>query len=206
MRAVSFKVDGPFYMMKNTLLLILGLFAGTAVYAQKNLLALNEQNHYTYFMVKPAPATLNADALAKYIKKNVAGVKTAEAVAETGGVTGKGIVLVYKQGLVTSQEEGQISYNLSVDFKDNKYRLILTDFAFTPYQRNRYGVFAPVDGSITPLEEGSVKISAKQLEAYLDKLGAYGAKFGKQVNDYVTNPAAVKATPAGLKKVDTKNW
>jgi len=191
--------------MKTIILLILALSACSLSYGQKALLSVNEQNKYTYFVVKPAPPQPNAAALAAYIKKAVAGVKFLEA-NYAGGVEGRGIVLVYKQGLITGQEEGHLAYNVSIDFKDNKYRLILTDFMFTPYQRNRYGVFAPVNNVGTPLEKLEGKVNAKQLNAYLDKLGSYGAKLSGQVSDYLTNPATVKPNPAGLKKIDTKNW
>jgi len=194
-----------FYIMKNIILLIVALCVGSLSYAQKALLSLNEQNKYTYFVVKPVPAQPNTQALAAYLKKAVTGVEFLEAT-NAGGVEGRGLVLVYKQGLITGQEEGQLAYNVSIDFKDNKYRLILTDFVFTPYQRNRFGIFAPVNNAGTPLEKMEGKLSAKQIDNYLDKLGSYGAKFSKQVSDYLTNPAAIKANPAGLKKIDTKNW
>ncbi|MFD1255162.1 hypothetical protein ACFQ3S_00005 [Mucilaginibacter terrae] len=191
--------------MKKIIFLIVALCAGSLSYGQKTLLSLNEQNQYTYFVVKPAPAQPNAQALAAYVKKAVTGVEFLEAT-NLGGVAGRGIVLVYKQGLITGQEEGQLAYNVKIDFKDNKYRLILTDFMFSPYQRNRYGVFALVNNSGIPLEKMGDKLSAKQLNSYLDKLVSYGAKFSQQVSDYLTNPAAIMANPAGLKKIDTKNW
>jgi hypothetical protein len=169
------------------------------------VLSLNEQNKYTYFAVKPAPPQPNSANLAAYLKKMVTGVEFLEATNK-GGVLGRGIVLVYKQGLITGQEEGHLAYNVSIDFKDNKYRFILTDFKFTPYQRNRFGVFAPVSNFGTPIEKLEAKISTKQLNAYLDKLGSYSAKFNEQVSNFLTNPAPVKAKPTELKKVDTKNW
>ena len=206
MRAVGIKTpDGLFYMMKNIILLLVALSAGTVSYGQKALLSLNEKNQYTYFVVKPVPANPNKQALSAYIKKADTGVEFLE-VNNEGGIEGKGIVLVYKQGLVTGQEEGQLAYNLTIDFKDDKYRLIMTDFKFTPYQRNRYGVFAPVNNIGTPLEKMEGKVTAKQMNAYLDKLGSYGAKLSQQVTDYLTNPAAIKAKTNGLRKIDTKNW
>jgi hypothetical protein len=191
--------------MKNIILLIIALCAGSLSYGQKALLSLNEQNKYTYFVVKPAPAEPNTEALAAYVKKAVAGVKFLEATKE-GGVAGTGVVLVYKQGLITGQEEGQLAYNVKIDFKENKYRLILTDFMFTPYQRNRYGVFAPVNNVGTPLEKMEDKLTPKQLNSYLDRLGSYGAKFSDHVTDFLNNKAALKPKPSELKRIDTKNW
>jgi hypothetical protein len=192
--------------MKKIILLVAALGTATIGYAQKALLSLNEQNQYIFFEVKQVAATPDAASLAGYIKANIAGIKTVEQEKGNGNIAGKGAFIVYKQGLITGQEEGQISYNLSLDFKDNKYRLLLTGFEYTPYQRNRYGVFAPANGIHIPLEKTDGKISTKQLNTYLDKLGAYSAKISKQLNDYITNPARVKVHPEGLKKVDTKNW
>jgi hypothetical protein len=206
LRAVGIKtITAFFYIMKTIILLITALCAGSLSYGQKALLSLNEQNQYTYFVVKPAPPQPNPQALAAYLKKAVTGVEFLEATYG-GSVTGRGILLVYKQGLITGQEEGQLAYNVKIDFKDNKYRLILTDFRFTPYQRNRYGLFAPVNNIGTPLEKLETKTSAKQLNGYLDKLGSYGAKFSQQVSNYLANPAAVEAKPTELRKIDTKNW
>jgi len=168
-------------------------------------MSLNEQNKYTYFKVGVAPAMgVNTEALAGYLKNSVSGLQTASFDGPI--VTGKGGVLVYKQGLVSGQEEGRIDYKVSIDFKDSKYRIILTDFTFTPYQRNRYGVFAPVDNVNVSLENGSNKFSDKQLNGYLDKLGAYGKKLEKTLTDFLFSKAAVTPKPAGLKKVDTQSW
>ncbi|WP_345951048.1 DUF4468 domain-containing protein [Mucilaginibacter sp. PAMB04274] len=191
-------------MMKQLMLLFIALCIGQFSYAQKGLLSLNEHNQYTYFQVKPVSKPVSAELLAAYLKKNESGVQSAT-VVDNGGMAAKGGMLVYKQGLVTGQEDGQIAYKLTVDFKDNKYRLMITDFMFTPYQRNRFGVFAPT-GITTPLEKAQGKIRDKQLNNYLDKLGAYCAKVDKLIQNYINNPEPAKSNPAGLKKIDTQNW
>jgi hypothetical protein len=192
-------------MKKYITLLIVALTISTVSYAQKELMSLNEQNKYTYFKVGASIPEVNTEALAGYLKKNVPGIQTTETIKSTM-VSGKGGLLVYKQGLITGQEEGRIDYQFSVDFKESKYRLIVTNFTFIPYQRNRYGVFAPVDNISIYLESSSGKISAKQLNSYLDKLGIYGKKMDKSLNDFLFSKAASTPNPAGLKKVDTKSW
>ena len=205
MRAVVLKATAFFIMKKYITLLIVALTISTVSYAQKELMSLNEQNKYTYFKVGASIPEVNTEALAGYLKKNVPGIQTTETIKSTM-VSGKGGLLVYKQGLITGQEEGRIDYQFSVDFKESKYRLIVTNFTFIPYQRNRYGVFAPVDNISIYLESSSGKISAKQLNSYLDKLGIYGKKMDKSLNDFLFSKAASTPNPAGLKKVDTKSW
>ena len=196
----------PFLMMKKILtLLFVALVISNAGYAQKELMSLNEQNKYTYFKVGASQPQVNTDALAAYLKKNVAGLQSAT-VASSNMISGKGGVVVYRQGLVSGQEEGRIDYQLTVDFKDDKYRLILTEFTFTPYQRNRYGVFAPIDNVSIPLETNANKFSTKQMNGYLDKLGIYGKKLERTLTDFLFIKAALTPKPAGLKKVDTQSW
>jgi hypothetical protein len=194
------------FMMKSTILTLIALILSTLTYAQKSLLALNEQNKYTYFSVKPVKAHIDAEALTAYMKNNITGIKDISVTKDTKGVAAAGGMIVYRQGLVTGQEEGEITYKLNIDFKDNRYRLIVTDFVFTPFKRNRYGVFAPAEGVEIALESSEGRITQKQLNSYLDKLGSYYANLSKQVDNYMTKPDAANENPAGLKKVDTKSW
>lgn len=193
-------------MMKKLIIIFLVAFAPIAAcYAQKDSLSLNEQNKYTYFKVGTSLPDINAESLADYLKKNMTGLQSAS-VTPNNSVSAKGGMLVYKKGLITGQEEGRIDYSLTVDFKENKYRLIMSDFTFVPYQRNRYGVFAQVDGVSIPLEKSDVRITAKQLAAYQDKLGALGIKTNKMISDFTNKKASVKAPKEALKKVDTQKW
>ena len=197
----------PFFIMKKLLItLIVAFVAGNVCYAQKDVLVMNEQNKYTYFKVGAALPDIDAEALAAYLKKTVAGLQNATAVKESNTTNGRGGVLVYKQGLVTGQEEGRVDYVLSVDFKESKYRLIITDFTFTPYQRNRFGVFAAIEGISIPLEKSDVRITGKQLSSYLERLGAFSVKIDKMVSDFVTKKTSVKSENQQLKKVDTQKW
>lgn len=197
----------PFFIMKKLLITLIAAFiTGNACYAQKDALVMSEQNKYTYFKVGAALPDIDADALAVYLKKTVAGLQSASAAKENNTTNGRGGVLVYKQGLVTGQEEGRVDYVLTVDFKESKYRLIITDFTFTPYQRNRYGVFAEVDGVSIPLEKSDVRITAKQLSNYLERLGAFSTKIDKVVSDFATKKTSVKSENQQLKKVDTQKW
>ncbi|WP_311947282.1 hypothetical protein [Mucilaginibacter terrae] len=193
-------------MMKKILIILLvALTCSAACFAQKDSLSLNEQNKYTYFKVGSALPDVSAESLADYLKKNLAGLQSASAT-KNNMVTAKGGMLVYKKGLITGQEEGRIDYSFTIDFKENKYRLIMGDYNFVPYQRNRYGVFAQVDGVNIPLEKTDVRITAKQLAVYLDKLGAFGIKTNKIVSDFVNKKTSVKAPKEALKKVDTQKW
>src|ERR1700743_2377598 len=70
-------------------------------------------------------------------------------------------------------ENGAMSYTLNIECKDGKYRYWLTDFVFTPYERNRYGVYVPVNGIEIPLETAESKVTQQELDGYFDQTGAF---------------------------------
>jgi hypothetical protein len=198
-----------FFMMKKLFILAVAVLITASAFAQKSFLILNEQNQYAYYQVKNAPNvgtdTLQHRAL-QFLKKNYPQIKITE-----GGksINGKGNMLVYKSTLVASQEEGAINYNLQLDFKDGKYRLLITNFVYVPYERSRYGTFEPVNGLETPLEKEE-KFKSEQLTTYLDKIGGYSAILETELNKYLVKPVTVKADDVNMKKdmkkVSTKNW
>ena len=46
-----------------------------------------------------------------------------------------------------------MSYHITFEAKDNRYRYIVQQFHFIPYERNRYGRFVPVKGQPSTLEK-----------------------------------------------------
>jgi hypothetical protein len=173
---------------------------------QKEQLVLSEQNKYTYFQVRPLKHAVEAADLAKYLKKEVSGIKVAK--AEQNAVKGSGDILMYKKGLITSQEQAAINYTLSIDFKDSKYRILITDLVYVPYQRNRYGVFAPIDGAGVDLETKKAKLTAEQFDEVINMVANYCVKLDRSINDHVNNAPerAEKAKTDTIKRVNTKNW
>ncbi|MVN91086.1 hypothetical protein [Mucilaginibacter aquatilis] len=193
--------------MKNLLLIFFVLCMPVAAcYAQKDSIVLNENNKYAYFKVGSSLPGINLSALATYLKKNLAGLQDIKAATQEAEVSGRGGILVYKKGLLTGQEEGRLDYTIKIDFKENKYRLIITNFEFIPYQRNRFGTFTAVDGVITPLEKKDSRIGEKQLSLYLDRAGNLGIKANELVKNFANNKASVKPGNAEIKKVDTQKW
>ncbi len=192
-------------MMKRQILLFATLLWAAIGMAQTDdRLVISEQNKYTYMQVRPLKQGIDLPKLAKELKQNAAGVKTA--VAGANGITGTGQILIYKKGLITAQEQASITYDLSVDVKEGKYRLLLTNMVYTPYQRNRYGVFAPVDGAGTDLEKMKAKLAVKTFNELLSTVTTYGAKLERTVNEEVNNAPAQKAKADTLKRVNTRNW
>ena len=149
------------------------------------------------------PADTLAQRGLKYLKTYYA--KTSVKQDNAGGIKGDGKFLVYGGLSVLKHEQGEIAYQVNIEFKDQKYRFWLTGFVFTPYQRDRYGNFVPQEGVDIPLEQGLSKLDKKDLDGYLDETGAFCKQFGDHLKNYLLKlPEPKKAE--NVKKVVTDNW
>lgn len=50
---------------------------------------------------------------------------------------------VYQKGIASKKLHGRISYNIMIEFKDDKYRYTFSDFVFHYYKQNRYYEMVP---------------------------------------------------------------
>jgi len=192
--------------MKYILPALFFILAFKTAVAQQDLLSFDEHNKYIYYQVESMPG-IPADTLAqrglKYLKAYYA--KTNVKQDNAGGIKGDGKFLVYGGISVLKHEQGEIVYQVNIEFKDQKYRFWLTAFVFTPYQRDRYGNFVPQVGVDIPLEQGLSKLDKKDLEGYLDETGAFCKQFGDHLKNYLLKlPEPKKAE--NVKKVVTDNW
>lgn len=196
--------------MKNILLVIIFLVTVQFANAQKNLLALNEQNKYIYYQVVERPGvlrdSLSGDAVA-FIKEYYP--KITSRISTDTSIMLKDKFLTYSVLAFAKHESGEIRFTLTIEYRNFKYRFWLTDFVFVPYERNRYGVYVPVNGIELPLEKASSKIDKKELEGYLDQTGVYCEDLANKLKSYMLQSHASKkllSQPQPVKKVVTKNW
>jgi len=196
-------------MKRLTFILAFVLFAG-AVFAQKDSLAFDENNKYIYYQVVQQPG-LAADTLfnrALYFFKTAypkAALKLDAADKDKSTLTGSGSFLVSKKSLLTSHEDGSVTFTMRVDIKDGKYRYWLTDFVFNPYQRNRYNTYEAIPGIYIPLEKSEGKIEKKDLTAYLNGVLTSSRKTGEKLKEYMLKVSSLKKD-IGVKKISTKDW
>lgn len=59
--------------------------------------------------------------------------------------------LILKKGF-GHQPLGEVRYQLTLEVKSGRYRYVMTDFVFHPYERNRYGKFERISGKGQTLE------------------------------------------------------
>jgi hypothetical protein len=193
-------------MKKFLLFAAVSLFFVKTASAQHDLLSFDEHNKYIYYQVADMPG-ISADTLyqrawqflrSAYHKSNLKQVAP-------GAISGEGKFVTYEGASVLKHENGEISYQLNIEFKDQKFRFWLTDFVFTPYQRDRYGNFVPQVGVDIPLESITDKLEKKDAADDLDAAGAFCKRWGEKLKLSLTHPDQPKKEVI-TKKVVTDNW
>lgn len=193
------------YGMKRFLLLIAGLVASGAVYAQKSLLSMDENNKYIYYQVVDMP-NIKADSLQKnmvlFMKEFYPKEKSLKVDGPEASVKDK--FLTYTS--LIKHENGEMAYSLNIECKDGKYRFWVTNFVFTPYEKDRYGMFVPVNGKDVPLEKASDKLQKKDVEGYFEQTGAFCKQLGDKLKKYMVEGKAQPKVDKPVKKVVTDKW
>lgn len=181
--------------------IVLCLLITSVVFAQDAKLPYDERGKLIYYEVVEKGGT-SAEELAsratKFVEKN-------KSIKLTLGKTdtlweAKGKLMINKTAFVLSRPSGEVTYNLYIGFKNDKYRFWLTDFNFIPYQRDRYGNFVPTTKIGVPLETKLGKFNAAEWDSYLKatarEASVFAAKFKEAMADRaIVNPEQ-KATPA----------
>ena len=193
------------YSMKKCFILILILFISKIAHAQQELLAFDEHNKYIFYQVIEMPG-LNADSLHTRgldFLKTISPKLKFKSTTSNLNVVCSGKFVTYSGLSLLKHETGEIDYALNVEFKDQKYRFWITDFIFTPYERDRYGNFVPKLGIEIPLETASAKLEKKELEVYLNETGVFCKQFGDRLKIYLQN---LPKKEENIKKVVTDKW
>jgi hypothetical protein len=195
------------YSMKTLMIALVSLFVVQVTFAQKELLSFDENNKYIYYHVADAPGLPKDTLLAKvsyFLKSEYPKTKLNRTV-DPNVLNGGGKFLIYGGGGILKHENGDISYSLNIECKDQKYRYWLTGFVFTPYQRDRYGNFVPEPGKDIPLESVLKKLDKKEAGSYLDEAGTFCKQLGDRLKLYMTRASAPKKTEI-TKKIVTDKW
>jgi len=194
--------------MKRLSLLIAVLSIACAARAQKVQVALNEHNRYVYYEV----VTLNglpADSLrnnaAAFINAYYA--KTGSKKLSDSSASASDKFLIYTSLSLAKHENGQVSYTLHIECRDSKYRYWLSDFVYTPYEKDRYGNFVPIAGKDVALESAASKLDKKEFNNILDQTSAFCMQLGAKLKTFIAQPHLKKRT-AGQQppKVVTDKW
>jgi hypothetical protein len=192
--------------MKIFMIALASLFFAEVTLAQKELLSFDENNKYIYYQVADMPGLPKDTLFARvsyFLKSDYPKIKLSH--TDPNLLNGHGRFLVYGGGGILKHENGEISYSLNIECKDQKYRYWLTGFVFTPYQRDRYGNFVPEPGKEIPLELVLRKLDKKEAGSYLDEAGTFCKQLGDRLKLYVARVSAPKKAEV-TKKVVTDKW
>lgn len=192
--------------MKKILFIAAFLLFARIANAQQNQLALDEHNKYVYYQVVEIPDSTQDNLYrnaAFFLKDEFP--KGKQTPTATQNIVFKDKFLCYAP--FVKHETGAIAYTLNIECKDSKYRYWLTDFIFTPYQRDRYGVFVPENGIEIPLEKASTKVDKKDLDSYLEQTTKFCTQLGTKLRKYMAGEKPQKK-PAEqpAKKIVTDKW
>jgi hypothetical protein len=193
--------------MKRFFLFLTCLIAARVANAQKSLLSLDEHNKYIYYQVVDIPGT-SVDSLDKnalsFFRDFFPKIKPKH--SDNGAINIGDKFLTYTS--LVKHENGEMAYSLTIECKEGKYRYWLTDFIFTPYEKNRYGVFVPVSGIELPIENASSKLNQKDVDGYFDQTGAFCKQLGEKLKKYMAENHSVKKPDQQqpVKKIVTDKW
>jgi hypothetical protein len=138
------------------LLLLLSSNLCTKSEAQKNLPVAGERVEFANVVVADSLSKLllfhNALNWTSSLKENDEKLILSESDSVAGKISGESSFFVYAQSGILKKISGLITYKLSVEVKDNKYRYQLSDFVFHYYKQDRYYNMVET-GKTKPLEE-----------------------------------------------------
>jgi hypothetical protein len=195
-------------MKKLCLLLVVSLLS-ISIYAQKNILATNDDGKLMYYHVgkiPPADTLQRLAATEAFLKKQYPDVKPIKNHPQNGAVNATGKLTLYSKGLIAGQEDGLLQFDLKIEFKENKYRVVANNMTYSPLQRNRYGLFTPVLGINYPLEGLSKKVNELQYENYIKQITTFFSYMDHLLYNYLTSTETKPAKPVDTKRISTKNW
>ena len=191
--------------MKTKILAAVFILFAKYTFAQQELLSFDEHNKYIFYKVIDLPG-INEDSLhsrTERFLKTVSPKLKLKAEPGKSGITCEGKLLTHGGLSLAKHENGEVAYQLNIEFKDQKYRFWLTDFVYTSYARDRYGNFVPQVGKEVPLEEAASKLEKKELNGCLNETGFFCKQFDERLKVYLINAPKKEET---VKKVVVDKW
>lgn len=106
----------------------------------------------------------NGEKFMKKIKVLHSRSKYINSDKENYQIKNRGSFYVYRLGSIKKGIAGAVEYDITLDFKDDKYRYQITNFRFNEYKKNRYSKYEPIKGKYTPLEMEASSLNMKEWE------------------------------------------
>ncbi|MCZ4224517.1 DUF4468 domain-containing protein [Pedobacter rhodius] len=190
--------------MKYCLILVFAILS-LKVSAQQKQFSTDDNGKFIYYEVVETGTgkdslMLRAKAFVDAYKKTIKKISNTDT-----SITAKGITVIDKTVLVASHPSGEVSYNMTFEAREKKYRFWLTDFKYIPYARDRYSNYVPTTNIGTPLEQTPGKLSAGAwkdiLESAYNKTAKLAENFKKALATNQTEKLKKK-----IETISTKKW
>ncbi|ETZ20484.1 hypothetical protein [Pedobacter sp. V48] len=194
--------------MKKIMFVLPLLVFSLGAFSQTNALPMDERGKYTFLEVAELPL-VKKEVMSANAKRFFKGYSKAIKLSSSEGDTafyGKGKMVLNKSLVGVGHPTGEAKYNISLELRNGKYRLILTDFMFTPYERDRYGNFVPVAVS-TALEKSPGKLNNTEWEKNVSSIAGESRKIADKLKTMMSN--TVKDPKPETKKpaaISTTKW
>lgn len=196
--------------MKKLYTILITLLLSISSYAQKNTLVTSDDGKLMYYHVGNIPAADTLQRLAAahaFLKKKYPDIKLSKDEPANGSsLNAKGKLTLYSKGLIAGQEDGLLQFDLTIAFKEAKYRVMASNMTYLPLQRNRFGLFTPIPGISYPLEELSKKVKETQYENYTRQITTFFSYLDQQLYNYLNDTKTKQVKPLGTKRISTKDW
>lgn len=194
--------------MKQLPVILILMMLSFGSFAQDKILPTDESGKYTFLEVaelKAVPKSVMAANARRFFKTNSKSLKLSAEEKDTLFL-GKGKMIVQKGVAGIGHPSAEVNYAISIALREGKYRLIMTDFVVTPYERDRYGNFVPVTVS-TALEKSPGKLGRTEWEANMAFVFTESRKIADRLKIMMSNTLAEPKTeqkkPA---TVSTTKW
>ena len=115
--------------------------------------------------------------------------------ADSFEFTAQNDLLLYNRQSV-KHPVGQVTYRLTIDLKEGKYRYTVDSAFFQAYERNRYSRYVPARGAAVPYEEAKLSFDTKERAQYEKQLLEKISSRFQSFQSFVVSQNATPIPPA----------
>lgn len=175
--------------------------------AQIHVLPVDERGVHTFLEISEintAPKEIPAN-IKRVFKASSKVLKLRSSKGDTA-FYGTGKMVLTKSTAGIGHPSAEVTFNVSLELKENKYRLIFTDYILTPYERDRYANFVPTTTKYR-LEDRPGKLNRSEWESNMKMIVAESAKLSGKLKSDLNGAATDVGTD--VKKpvaVSTTSW
>ncbi|MDZ7605465.1 MAG: DUF4468 domain-containing protein [Cyclobacteriaceae bacterium] len=116
-------------------------------------------------------------------------------------ITASGSFTVHNVGSLKKHPDGAVEFEFTIEIKEARYRYIITNYKFIPYERDRYAKFVPQNSKSVPLESYPSAMNKANWNSYLKTAHAKSLALIDQLSQAVMTPDV--QTPKKVKRNDS---